>query len=277
MVGDPRNTDTNDWIDIAARFGYGSKMIVYGLLGVLAMLAAYGSRGTGDLSQSGVFQKILQQPFGKTLLGLLAAGLFCYAFWRLVQAFKNTENLGSDAKDRLKRAFFVVTALIYASGGFAAASMVMGSGGSSSSGGSGDKTEDITARLMGYEGGLWLVGVLGALVLLFSFIQFRHAWKADFLDKFRLGEMSEKEVDASRTAGIGGYAARGVVYLMVGVFFIQAAWTANPQEAGGMQEALTTLIQQPYGPWLLGLVGGGLLAYGVFCGFEAFYRKTKLD
>ncbi|MAM86295.1 MAG: hypothetical protein CME36_03170 [unclassified Hahellaceae] len=270
----PDNKDKNDWIEYAARAGYSAKMVVYTLLGVLAILTAFGSQSSEQLSQKGVFQEILQQPFGRVLLGLVAAGLICYAFWRIVQAVKDTENTGDDAKGYIKRIFFVITGLIYGAGGVVAARMVTGT---SSGGSGGDNTESMTARLMGMEWGLWLVGLLGALVLAFAFVQFKHAWKADFISKFRRGEMSQNEIDASCHAGQSGYAARGIVYLLIGIFFIQAAWTTDPQEAGGMKEVLQTLLQQPYGPWLLALVGAGLLAYGVFCGFEAKYRRTRLE
>lgn len=273
------NTDKKDWIEYAARAGYGAKMVVYSLLGVLAVLAAFGSQSSEQLSQKGVFQEILMQPFGRILLGLVALGLLCYAFWRFVQAAKNTENLDDDVKGYIKRFFFVVTGLIYGAGGVLAASMATGTSlGGSSSGGSGDnKTESLTAQLMSVEWGLWLVGLLGAIVIGFAFVQFKHAWQADFIKKFRQDQMSENEIEASCHAGRGGYAARGVVYLLVGIFFVQSALTTDPDEAGGMKEVMQTLLMQPYGPWLLAAVGAGLVAYGVFCGFEAKYRRTRLN
>jgi hypothetical protein len=35
-------------------------------------------------------------------------------------------------------------------------------------------------------------------------------------------------------------------------------------------------VQQPFGPWLLGIVAIGLIAYGVFMGFMARYRRFNL-
>jgi hypothetical protein len=37
--------------------------------------------------------------------------------------------------------------------------------------------------------------------------------------------------------------------------------------------ALVALLQQPFGPWLLGLVALGLIAYGVYSFVEARYRR----
>jgi hypothetical protein len=33
------------------------------------------------------------------------------------------------------------------------------------------------------------------------------------------------------------------------------------------------VAQQPYGPWLLGVVALGLVAYGLFCLSQALYRR----
>lgn len=38
--------------------------------------------------------------------------------------------------------------------------------------------------------------------------------------------------------------------------------------------ALQKLVNHSYGSWPLGIVGAGLLAYAVFCLFEARYRKV---
>jgi Domain of Unknown Function (DUF1206) len=38
--------------------------------------------------------------------------------------------------------------------------------------------------------------------------------------------------------------------------------------------ALVAVAQQPYGPWLLGVVALGLVAYGLFCLSQALYRRV---
>ena len=73
--------------------------------------------------------------------------------------------------------------------------------------------------------------------------------------------------------GQAGLAARGVVFLLVAVFFVMAALHANSAEAGGMVKALRWLQAQPYGPWLLGVVAVGLAAFGLFSFVQAVYRR----
>ncbi|MCB0065394.1 MAG: DUF1206 domain-containing protein, partial [Caldilineaceae bacterium] len=102
--------------------------------------------------------------------------------------------------------------------------------------------------------------------------QFYRAYSAKFKEKLKLNEMSATERTWSLRSGRVGFAARGVVYLIMGWFLMQAALTQNSEQAGGIGQALRELAQQPYGPWLLGVVAVGLVAYGFFCFILARYR-----
>ncbi len=59
-----------------------------------------------------------------------------------------------------------------------------------------------------------------------------------------------------------GYAARGVVYAIVGGFAVQAAVVGG--ETRGADEAAPVLLGQPFGRVLVGLLALGLLAYAVW-------------
>ncbi len=98
------------------------------------------------------------------------------------------------------------------------------------------------------------------------------AYKADFLEYLNLDEMGEKAKQWTKRWGRLGIAARGIVLSIVGTFLIRAALEYDPQEARGLGGALQTLVQQPLGPWLLGAVALGLVAYGVFMLSVARYR-----
>jgi hypothetical protein len=65
-----------------------------------------------------------------------------------------------------------------------------------------------------------------------------------------------------------------VVFALIGIFVVKAAYDYNPREAIGLDGALQKLASQSYGSWLLGIVAAGLLAYAVFCFFEARYREV---
>ena len=61
-------------LEVMARLGHGARGVVYCLVGGLALFAAIGSGGrTGG--SGGALRIILEQPFGRVLLGLIAIGL----------------------------------------------------------------------------------------------------------------------------------------------------------------------------------------------------------
>jgi H+/Cl- antiporter ClcA len=69
-----------------------------------------------------------------------------------------------------------------------------------------------------------------------------------------------------------GFAARGVVFVLIGGFLILAAIRSSSSEVHGLGGALQALQQQPYGWVLLALTAIGLFAFGIFGLVQARYR-----
>jgi hypothetical protein len=260
------------WIVPLARFGYVAKGVVYIIIGLLAALAAFTNRGRTTDSR-GALEEIIEQPYGRVLLGAVAIGLASYALWRVVQAINDTENKGSDAKGVAMRVGYAFIGLIYASLAYSAVMLIMGTGGS----GSGDQSSrEGTALLLSQPFGRWLVGGLGAGIIAFAIYQFYKAYTAKFREKLNRDEMSEgTEMWAVRT-GQAGLAARGVVFGIIGFFLMQAAFYSKASQARGLSGALRALEQQPSGQWMLGVVGLGLVAYGIFMLMLGRYRRIIL-
>ena len=59
-----------------------------------------------------------------------------------------------------------------------------------------------------------------------------------------------------------GYAARGVVYVIIGFFAVLAAW--GPSEIKGTEGALQAILSQPSGTLLVWIVGMGLAAFAIW-------------
>jgi hypothetical protein len=75
-------------------------------------------------------------------------------------------------------------------------------------------------------------------------------------------------------AGVVGHCARFVVFVLIGIFAVKAAVDYNPKDAVGLDGALQKLAHRSYGPWLLGITAAGLVAYAVYCFFDARYRDV---
>jgi hypothetical protein len=260
------------WIERLARAGYVAYGVVYVLVGVLAIQAAFGGGGK-TTSQEGALRQVLLAPLGSVLLGLVAVGLLAYAAWRLFQGILDPEKEGTDVKGVVKRLDHILNGLFHAALAFSAGQLVLDSGS-----GGGGSPDDWTARLMAQPLGRWLVVVAGAVIVGAGFYQFYKAYEADFRDELKTGEMSAREKKWTTRSGRLGYAARGVVFGVIGVFLVQAALQTDPDEARGLGGALNTLARQPFGSYILDAVAIGLVAYGVFMFVMARYRRieTKL-
>jgi Domain of Unknown Function (DUF1206) len=256
------------WIERLARFGYVAYGMVYLLIGALSLHAAFS--GGGAPGQEGALRSVLVAPLGRVLLGLVAFGLLAYAAWRLFQGILDPDNEGKDAKGVVKRLDHVLNGLFHGALAFTAGQLALGSGG-----GGGGSPDDWTATLMSQPLGRWLVAGAGAVILAAGLYQFYKAYKADFRDELKLGEMSLREKRWSTHIGRLGFAARGAVFFVIGAFLGLAGLQSNPQQARGLGGALETLASQPFGPFLLGAVALGLVAYGVFMFVMARYRRIE--
>lgn len=256
------------WIERLARLGYLAKGIVYTIVGVLAVQSAFGAGGQ-TTDTKGALGAIASQPFGKFLLALLTIGLVGYMIWRFVQAIQDPEHKGDDPKGLARRLGYAISGVIYASLAFTAIQLILGSGG----GGSSNSEQGWTARLLSQPFGQWLVGFVGAIIIGVGFYQIYEAYKAKFRKQMKLREMSPKEDTWATRIGRVGLAARGIVFTIIGFFLLQAARQSDPNQARGLDGALQALAQQPYGPWLLGIVALGLVAYGIHMAIQARYIR----
>ena len=257
------------WVERLARLGYATEGAVYALIGLLAMGAAFGTGGRAT-GQHGAFAVLAGSLFGSILLGLIAVGFLGYALWRSVQAIADPDKEGTDVKALGKRVGYGVSALVYVGLALSAAGLIFGL--ANESGGSPD---DWTALLLSWPLGQALVVGVGAAVIGVGLHELYQAYKAGFVEYLKLGEMGEKVRKWTERWGRLGIAARGVVFGVVGTFLIRAALEYDPQEARGLGGALQTLAQQRFGPWLLGAVAFGLIAYGLFMLAVARYRRIS--
>ncbi|MEG4404849.1 DUF1206 domain-containing protein [Microcoleus sp. MON2_D5] len=260
---------SHPWFERLARLGYASKGLVYFIVGFLAAQAAF-STGGRTTDTSGALSEIVNQPFGKILLFLVTIGIIGYALWRIVQTILDPEHQGQkmDAKRIAQRIGYALSALGYAGLALTAVKLIMGSAASKS-----DSTEDLTAQILAQPFGQWLVGLAGSIVIGVGFSYFYEAYKAKFRRHFKLDEMSATEQKWATRLGRFGIAARGIVFVIIGFFFIQAARLSDASQTKGLGEVLAILAQQPFSPVILALVPLGLIAYGIYSVIEARYRR----
>ncbi|WP_242928897.1 DUF1206 domain-containing protein [Pontibacter vulgaris] len=259
-----------EWIERFARFGLIAKGVVYCLVGILAFMAAFELGGNRqNAGKTGVFQFILEQPFGTILLALVAAGMLCYALWRFIQAIKDTEDKGTDTKGIGKRIGYAFSGFVYGTLAFYAFKLLMGN----SSGSNGDSRQKMASTLLSQPFGQWLLGAVALGTIAVGIHQIYRALSGKYKKNVQ-GMHLKPEIEKTLIkAGKVGYIARGVVWMIIGYLFLKAATEANSSEAGGSKRAFQFLEEASYGSYLLGAVALGLICYGIFMFVRAKYQN----
>ena len=253
-----RETAKTPWVEALARLGYIVRGVLYATVGLLAVGVALGLGGT-TTDQEGAIAAIGAHAPGKILLVLIAVGLAGYALWGFIRALLDPLGKGADPKGLAQRAGYLVSGLSYASLVLPTIRMLLDQGTDNGNG-----VQEGTATVLAAPFGPWLVGLIGLVAMLGGLGQFYEAYSARFKKEFKTHQMNEGELTWATRIGRFGYAARGVVFVLGGFFLIQAALNVDPQRAKGLDGALWTLAHQPYGPWLLGAVSLGLVAFGIY-------------
>jgi hypothetical protein len=257
---------------LMARAGYVAKGVVYLLVGGFASLAAFGLGGR-NLGSKEAIAELLNKPFGDVMLGLLGIGLLAYALWRLLQALLDTEGVGLGLKGAATRLAFLASGAVHTSLAVYCfdllRNLAMASGDA--------EVQDRTALLMSHPGGVALVFAAG---LVLQGIGLRQLWRAarrSYLKNWHREQMTRSQRRLFEGVARWGLAARGVVFVIIGLFLCLAAWQADPRQAQGLGGALSWLATQAFGPWLLGGVALGLIGYGLYCLINAGFRDTRID
>jgi hypothetical protein len=265
---------TADWRSTLARSGLVAKGVLYASLGVLAINVAAGEAGTQTATRRGAIELVASQPLGQWLLGLLTLGLFALAVWQVILAITGDPVEGSETKDQIK---YAGKAVIYFGTASTALSTLLAHIGSRATigRGGGSSEDEAAATVMSWPGGPWLVGILGLAVVAFGIYElYKQTVTKAFMRRLARGQMDPRVERGVERAGRVGYAARAIVLMIVGFFFVVAAVQHDPREAVGLSGALAALSAQPWGEAVLWLVAVGLFLYGCFCFAEAKYRRA---
>jgi Domain of Unknown Function (DUF1206) len=261
----------NPWLERLERFGYLIRGLVYATIGVLALQLAMGAGGA-TTSQSGAIAMLGSQPFGKVLLILIVVGLAGYSLWGFIRAIFDPLHRGSDSKGILARIGFAFSGLTYGILIIPPLQSLMNQGSKPAS-----NPADISVVLFNLPFGKWLVVGLGLVWIAIGVGQMYVAYKQDFKKDFQFNKMSASEIKWATRLGQIGYAARGIVFAVIGTIIFQAGLTHNPSQPQGFDTALLKLAQAPNGTLILGGVALGLIAFGIFSALSARWIKVSVS
>lgn len=260
-----RKAADSDALDAAIRLGFVAYGVVHLLIAWIAVQLALG-HDSGQASAQGAMQELAAKPLGGVLVWTVGVGMAFLVLWRLLEAAVGHRD-ADEGKRRWLRAASFGKAVVY---GAIAASAVRTAVGSASSG----QGRSTTAKVMDLPAGTWIVGAVGLIVLAIGVAHVRTGLSEDHREHLTAEGRSGDAGSAYLLLGTIGYVAKGIAVGSVGVLIGYAALSHDPNRSGGLDTALRTVLEQPYGPVLLCALSLGLGCFGLFCLARARHLST---
>ncbi|MEM9509584.1 MAG: DUF1206 domain-containing protein [Cyanobacteria bacterium P01_E01_bin.35] len=265
-----KSTITNPWLRRYIAVGYGAKGTLYLFIGVLAIRAAVMS----NRQASGTYQTLsflIHQPWGKLFVCLLAIALLGYVLRRTFQTIMTpgTSNPWS-LKCIFQRLGYIMSGLSYAGVAYSALNLVFELGEHD------DTIEDLANQLFDQALGEWLILAGGIAVTTIGLNYIYGAYTGSYISDFQSSEIHHQLEKWATRVGQFGVAARGIAFVLTGIFLIEAAVVGNSELAGGLQNALRILATKPLGLLWLSLIGLGFICYGLYMYVATIYRRYAI-
>jgi Domain of Unknown Function (DUF1206) len=266
-----RQAGESDGLEHLARVGLIAFGVVHLLVAWLALQLAWGGGGE-SADQSGAMRTLAESPLGTPLLWVIAVGLIALAVWQAAEILRWRSGWSASGKARTKAlrksGNALVKAAVYITLAVLAIGFATGSGKSSS-----QQQQETTAGVFGWPGGQFLVGAAGLVLIGVGGWHIRKGINKHFLKQIDTSDASPSAVRLVTRLGQVGFPGKGIALALVGGLLVYAAITFDPSKAQGLDGALHTILEAPFGQILLTLVAIGIAAFGAFCLVRARYPE----
>lgn len=254
-------------LEALARIGLVAYGAIYLLIGWLALQLAWGAPSRSP-DHSGAFRTVAEQPLGNLLLALIAVVLVALGVWQASEALWGHRDL--DGIDRLReRATSAFWTGVYTGLGIRAAWVALGPGERSSG-----SPQTKVVGVLALPGGRTLVVAAGLIIIGVGLAAATKGIRRSFREEIDTSRLPSAAQSGVLCLGQIGYLTKGIALGEIGGLLIYAAWTFDPQKASGLDVALQTILEQPFGRWMLSAMAFGFLAFGVFAVLQFRYRRV---
>jgi hypothetical protein len=253
-----KHAAANPALELLERLGYVVRGVLYMVMGLLALRLALSKPDGKAVDLTGSVVVLISNPFGKLFLWVIIVGLAGYSIWGLIRAIFDPLHRGSDPSGYMARLGFLWSAVSYAAVAFFGIKILAGTGG-----GSGNSTRTAISSVLEHPGGGWLTVLIGFVVIGIGVGQFVEAYRATFTRDLKGAEMSDTARNLVTFLGRFGMFARGVIFVIVGRYIVEAGLHHDPGEVEGFGEAFMVLAAQPFGHLVLGIIALGIVSLGL--------------
>jgi hypothetical protein len=245
----------NPIVKFGARWGYVVRGLLYGAMGLIALLLAIGKVSHGT-DQKGALVLFVNNPVSLLVLSVFAVGLAAYSLWGFVRAVYDPLHRGKDPIGLVARLGFAWSGVAYAALCLSVVQVMLGAQGTLHH----DSVAGIVAGLLAKPLGQQLTAIAGAVAIGAGLAQFVDAYRAGWAKDLKRGAMKKEEYEAAVFFGRFGLVSRGVIFTVTGWFILEAALRHDPAKAHGFGAAFEALLREPFGHILVGIVGMGFMA-----------------
>jgi hypothetical protein len=241
-------------------------------MGLTAVSIARQQPTDDEASPTGSLAKVIEQPGGRFLLGVLAVGLLLYAIWRFLSVGIIR---GTEWRCWLDRIGYTCSAAMYTVLAWVAARSAL----RGTEQGRDNTVEQLSRTVMETGWGRWLVGAAGIVTVAVGiYFVVRKGIMRSFVDDLRgvhRGTNDETVDHLLVVSGVAGWIGRGVVTILVGFFVTRAAVRFDADDARGFDASLRHVATTSTGTVLVWCAAIGLVLYGAFCLLSHARRKIE--
>lgn len=248
-------------LEAAARVGYAVSGLLHLLIGWITLQVAFGGGGK-NADQSGALASLAGNGPGKAALWVGVIGFLGLALWQVADAIVG--HPGDDKEAWGGRAKAVGKAVVYLALAWSAFGFARGKASNSRS-----QSVDFTAKLLEKPGGRVLVVIVGLAVIGVGIYHVYKGAKKKFLQ-----DLKDHPGTWATRAGRIGYIAKGIALVIVGILFAAAGVHKQAAEATGLDGALKSLRDQPFGTVLLMVMAVGFAAFGLYSFSRAKHARV---
>ncbi len=255
-----------------ARFSFVAKGFLFIIIGILAIMVALEQKGGELADPAGALEAVAALPYGRIILVIFVVGAFAHGAWNILRGIADVDNAGKNWQGIVRRVIAVGVGIFYFGLALTALDILI-------AGQEADRNGAIQRMmatiLLALPLGAVLMALIGLGTIGAGFSEFYSGLTGKYQENFKIRVLGEGQQRIITWLGVLSFSARALILVMMGCFFLAAAFYYNPNEAAGVDRALAIIAQQSYGQVLLFITAAGLLCHGVLSLYEARFRRVS--
>lgn len=255
-----------------ARFSFYAKGFLFIVIGILALMVAFGQKGGELADPSGALETIAEVRYGRILLVIFIVGAIAHGAWNILRGVADVDNAGNKWQGIVRRSIAVGVGIFYLGLALTAWSIIVTE---RSTDRNGEIQRTLATILLALPLGALLMALIGIGIIVGGLNELYSGLTGKYLESFKIRVLGNVQRRIITFLGVLSFTARALILVMMGCFFIVAAFYFNPNEAAGVDRALAILARQSYGKILLFVTAAGLLCHGILSLYEARFRRVS--